>query len=52
MQITRTDDPVKMSREETIEAEIDDILSSIKSTEEISEKLKYHQIIHPLKILL
>ena len=33
-------DPVEMSREETIEAEIDDILSSIKIEEEIDDEFE------------
>tara|TARA_B100000989_G_C19230358_1_gene339637 strand:- start:28 stop:360 length:333 start_codon:yes stop_codon:yes gene_type:complete len=33
-------DPVEMSREETIEAEIDDILSSIKVEEELDEEFE------------
>ena len=33
-------DPVEMSREETIEAEIDDILSSIKIEEELDDEFK------------
>ena len=33
-------DPVEMSREETIEAEIDDILSSIKIEEELDEEFE------------
>ena len=33
-------DPVEMSREETIEAEIDDILSSIKMEEELDDELE------------
>jgi len=33
-------DPVEMSREETIEAEIDDILSSIKIEEELDDEFE------------
>jgi len=33
-------DPVEMSREETIEAEIDDILSSIKIEEELNDEFE------------
>ena len=33
-------DPVEMSREETIEAEIDDILSSIKIDEELDDEFE------------
>ena len=33
-------DPVEMSREDTIEAEIDDILSSIKIEEEIDDEFE------------
>ena len=33
-------DPVEMSRDDTIEAEIDDILSSIKVEEELDEELE------------
>ena len=33
-------DPVEMSRDETIEAEIDDILSSIKIEEELDEEFE------------
>ena len=34
------EDPVSMSREESIEAEIDDIVSSIKSEEELEIKVE------------
>ena len=33
-------DPVEMSREETIEAEIDDILSSIKTEKELDDEFE------------
>ena len=33
-------DPVEMSREETIEAEIDDILSSIKNEEKLNDEFE------------
>ena len=40
MNLPEPEDPVKMSREETIEAEIDDILSSIKSEEDLEIKVE------------
>ena len=39
-ELPKPEDPVSMSREESIEAEIDDIVSSIKSEEDLEIKIE------------